>query len=300
MTNVPWAADRPIDSHIVHAVVARQFPTFASSTVEYLDEGWDNIVFQVGSSWLFRFPKRADVEPSLHVERALLARLGPVLPLPVPRFEIFGEPSELFPRAFVGYRKLPGVTGDSVRPEAVPFLAERIADFLIALHSFPADEARRLGVPGGTDNRSFTRLHARVLDRFDIFRKAAPSLVDRAMRFVESPFPEPYTGEPRLLHADLGCGHVLVDGSEPSGIIDWADTEIGDPAVDLAGLYHWGGEPLFRAVLARYPFADTGLPARARFTATCLGFFDIFYGVGAGQPDCIELGGRALELNLPP
>ncbi|HZV01282.1 MAG TPA: hypothetical protein VFF73_31510 [Planctomycetota bacterium] len=47
----------PIDAELVRALVARQFPTFASSTVEYLDEGWDKIVFEVGASWLFRFPK---------------------------------------------------------------------------------------------------------------------------------------------------------------------------------------------------------------------------------------------------
>jgi len=102
-------------------------------------------------------------------------------------------------------------------------------------------EASRLGVARNTGNRSLERLRARVLERFDTFRRTAPDLLVRAQRFLAPPVPEPYAGEPRLLHADLTCSHVLDDGPTVSGIIDWADTEVGDPAVDLAGLWHWGG-----------------------------------------------------------
>ncbi len=36
-----------------------------------------------------------------------------------------------------------------------------------------------------------------------------------------------------LVHGDLHLRHVLVDGASMSGVIDWGDICVGDPAIDL-------------------------------------------------------------------
>lgn len=41
--------------------------------------------------------------------------------------------------------------------------------------------------------------------------------------------------EPALLHGDLSCDHILVDAGKISGIIDFGDLMVGDPAFDWSG-----------------------------------------------------------------
>lgn len=41
-----------------------------------------------------------------------------------------------------------------------------------------------------------------------------------------------------VIHADLGPEHVLKRDGRVSGVIDWTDVSVGDPARDLAWLLH--------------------------------------------------------------
>lgn len=78
--------------------------------------------------------------------------------------------------------------------------------------------------------------------------------------------------------------------------MDWPDAGLGDPAGDLAGLYHWGGPRALEAALAGYRRpVDGGLVGRATYTALCVGLFDLDYGLRAGRPDYLVQGRRALR-----
>ena len=62
--------------------------------------------------------------------------------------------------------------------------------------------------------------------------------------------------------------YVSEDGGRLTGIVDWADLAITDPAVDLAGLVIWLGEGFLSAVLGLYTGpADEGTLPRALFLA---------------------------------
>ena len=49
------------------------------------------------------------------MERVLLPRLAPMLPVPIPAPTIFGEPSADFPFRFQGHRRLDGVAASRWR-----------------------------------------------------------------------------------------------------------------------------------------------------------------------------------------
>ena len=119
-----------------------------------------------------------------------------------------------------------------------------------------------------------------------------------AARLVEAPaalravLPEPVAAEaelllqgtewldrpPRLLHGDLTQDHVLVTVQDGvwtlSGLIDWADAEVGDPAYEWVALYFGfcdGEAALLRAFLAGYdPDGGGQLPDRRRLLAYTL------------------------------
>lgn len=58
-------------------------------------------------------------------------------------------------------------------------------------------------------------------------------------RYLENDVPLFFEGAPKLVHNDLWAEHILVDprSGSVSGIIDWGDAVISDPAVDFASVY---------------------------------------------------------------
>ena len=78
--------------------------------------------------------------------------------------------------------------------------------------------ARRFG-------RAHAQLHASVLETGDMAELRA---VGRAVPQVAA------AGPPALLHLDFHPFNVLDDGSRVTGIVDWANTAVGDRCLDLA------------------------------------------------------------------
>ena len=62
----------------------RASSSVALRSVGLLAEGWDNTVWLVDESWVFRFPRRAAAVAGVEREIAVLPRLAPFLPLPIP------------------------------------------------------------------------------------------------------------------------------------------------------------------------------------------------------------------------
>ena len=172
----------------------------------------------VDDEWVFRFPRRSGVEEALEVEIALLPALAAALPVAVPSFEYVSR-SPLF----VGYRVIRGeplVDEDAGGVRAV----------LEALHALDPT-----GLPLAQTDwvdayrrqcAEFERLVFPLLDGDT--RRRAQRLFDEVETLVDF--------EPVLLHADLGPDHLLVRDGRLSGVIDWGDARVGDPALDYAWL----------------------------------------------------------------
>ena len=231
-----------------------------------------------------KFPKAAADAAKLDREVAIAGllseRLGPLVPaVRAVAIAVDGFPycSVVFERA----RGRPGQTaeGQMVRPKpwARTSLARDVAAALSTLHATPLKRARAAGAK------------KRVLDldaMMDIDQKAiayASRVVGDAIdRFLVDPFPAEARqgGAWVLCHGDVKGEHLYVseDGGRLTGIVDWADLAISDPALDLAGLVIWLGEDFLRAVLDLYTGpADEGTLPRALFLARAglLGFLQL-------------------------
>ena len=234
-----------------------------TSTIRWIDEGYDFEVAIVDDEWVFRFPRRAGVEAALELEIDLLPRLAPALPVPVPVFEhVLREP------LFVAYRMLRGTPlvnedGDGMRA------------FLDALHAFDASALQiepANWVEAYRDQcAEFERLVLPQLER---------SLHAEARRLFDEV--ETLVGfSPALLHADLGPAHLLVRDGRLAGVIDWGDARLGDPALD----YAWA---------LNGPFADwevdPDLRRRAGFYHRLEPWYEAHYGLFTDQPAHTERG----------
>ena len=99
------------------------------------------------------------------------------------------------------------------------------------LRAVPVADARAVGVRPHPPIQ-WEELRRRAADA--VVRLAAAGEVDVAPPGVAG-WDEPSDGV--LLHADLKGEHVLVDETgSVTGVLDWTDAAIGDPAIDVAGL----------------------------------------------------------------
>jgi aminoglycoside phosphotransferase (APT) family kinase protein len=222
----------------VRALLAEHFPELDASTARLLGEGWDNSVWAVEDRWAFRFPRRRIAIPGVEREVAVLPRLAPLLPVPIPVPTFVGEPGDRFPWPFFGAPLLHGAEpadAGLTEDERVALGAE-LGRILRSLHAqetldsvdpdrtLPVDFNRRADMP-----YRVSRVRDRLLDLpLDLWRP--PAHVEDTLRAAEGLKP---TSAAALVHGDLHIRHLLVDGGSVSGVIDWGDVCRADPAVDL-------------------------------------------------------------------
>ena len=296
-----------ITEQIAATIVGAQFPELAPARAIYLNEGCDSSAFVINNAWVFRFPKRAEIDQQLLIETRMLSVLEERSPLPVPAFRFHGRPSSQFPFHFVGYARLPGMPGIRLDPERVPFdaVAVTLGRFLTWLHAVPLDVPESLGVPRYPLEMLLDEIGPEALDDFEFVASVAPDApLDewRAFLIARSGTGSLLRPAAALVHNDFAAEHLLLDPAsyDVTGVVDWSDAAIGHPVADLAGVFHWGGEHFMNAVLQSYAGAvDATFIAWARYLAACRGAGDVAFGVLHNRREYVRAGLRALALCVP-
>lgn len=232
----PWIAEFDLSPDLAKNLIETQFPQLKPATLEVLGEGWDNAAYLVNEKWVFRFPKREVAAPSILNECRILPVIATQLPLPVPHPIFQGKPTNTYPWHFAGYEKLKGdlacgarLTDQERRACAVP-----LAQFLAKLHAstslFPQGVLPQDPFGRNDVEKTRTRLETYV-------EKAKPYISQAHYRDVQTMLAQPlkmHLKTDALVHGDLYVRHLLLDSQRSlSGIIDWGDATLADPAVDL-------------------------------------------------------------------
>ncbi|MGW6281811.1 phosphotransferase [Kribbella sp. NPDC055071] len=236
-----------------------------------INEGWDSIAWYDGP-WIHRVPRRPAVQALLQAETTLLPWLAPQLPLPIP----VPEPTENGVR-HLALRGSPLEAGDRS-------IGRQLGAFLSALHAVDPSEAAIRGARDATragDEKAvfLAECRAQVVPLLPADKQtAAQELLDR--------IPGHRTA---LVHCDLGPDHILVHAGQVTGIIDWTDAEIGDPAVDLCWILNDAGPELAAGVAETYDVTPE-LRARARDWASLGPWYGVHRGLLLDLPDDVENG----------
>jgi aminoglycoside phosphotransferase (APT) family kinase protein len=260
----------------------------AATAVE-IEEGWDSLVLEVNGEWIVRVPRREEVREWIRREARLLPELAAVLPVPIPRFEVV-EDSDVF---FVAYRKLPGEPLMDV--EAPVSLAAELGRFLAALHVL----RRR------PDATAWLAQQWQLIDRWveEVVPLLAPDEARRAKAMFSGVLSSWDESLPTaLIHADLGPAHILHDGRSVTGVIDWSDARLGDPALDFAWLLHGTSDAFATSLLDAYTHEhepDLGLRDRALFYHRLGPWHEVLYGLEHGRTELIESGLAGIRERLP-
>jgi aminoglycoside phosphotransferase (APT) family kinase protein len=281
----------------------------ANEPIEPLGTGWAFWAYRAGDTVL-RFPRDAEFTQTLAVEAAVMRDLAPTLPLPVAAIEVHEDGPNGLP--FTSHHFVPGVTVEKLTRPLAPTAGAVMGKFLKAMHDFPVARAAALGLVDPTpqqrrDNRQrfFVDVQARVLPLISVDARSHLSATFEAFLADASNFAGPVA----VSHGDINPVNVLADPStgELTGVIDWGDLTIDEPAGDLTSvLYGYLGEAglsaqllaLFDAYGITHAELDLMRP-RCRFGAYCLPLQEILYclagGNPAGLPEAIEFLYETIE-----
>lgn len=207
-------------------------------------DGWDNLVYEVDDRLVVRLSKEPDPEGRSDLvarEAELLRIVAPLVPVAVP------EPVVVDAEAgAIVYPRLDGTLVAEMARVDTAAIADSLAEVIDSLWSVPVARVESV-VPREVDQvadwrNDMERLVPTVLDAVD-----DPSALQR---FLDELPPEEGLAAV-LCHNDLGADNLLADRrSRLSGVLDWKDAAVTDPALELAPLFRdLGAEVLDRLII---------------------------------------------------
>jgi aminoglycoside phosphotransferase (APT) family kinase protein len=299
VSGVPeWDPERHVDVHLARTLIEARVPELRGAPIERLAEGWDNVVYLVDGRWVFRFPRREIAVPGVRREIATLERIGPHVPLPVPVPRWVGGEDETYPWPWFGTEHLAGVelAASDLPDERRVRMGRAVGRFLRALHG-PMLRSR-IGPTLPIDPMRRTDMAHRVPMTRDRLARAASAGLWQPTTAVEALLRDArdLPPSPRIvvLHGDLHVRHVLVDGEQASGVIDWGDVCAGDPSADLSFAYGALVGPARAAFVNAYGPVDGLTVLRARVIAVFLAAALLEYAADTGLAPLRAEATRAL------
>jgi len=233
--------------------------------VDVHEEGLCNHVIIVNSSDVFRFPRAEWATEMLRSEIGLLNRLRSHGITAASECKHQGEEFGVF--SYISGESLTALALDRTTEAGRVSLARDLGRILGEIHSVPLEGINSSGARRTRED--WLQFHQEAKAQYS-------HLTSTGVEFIESVFAPIIDGslsleyQPRLIHGDLAPYHVKADltGGRISGIIDFGEAGIGDPATDISCLVYNLGLP-FVLAMDTYPYLEETLE-RARFYAKTL------------------------------
>jgi aminoglycoside phosphotransferase (APT) family kinase protein len=246
-------------------------PELVTVEVVELSQGLDNTAYTVGDLVL-RVASERSVEHEARLLEVVAAHVS--IPIPTPRFA--DEDAGV-----LGYERIPGEPLLGRTPP--PGSAQRLGRFLRDLHAIDAAAVSDLIPTEAADPSEW-------LDDLD-----GPRELIHLMH-ASRPEPSPHRV---VAHADLGAEHILELDRTLTGIIDWSDCAITDPALDFARLYRDFGPGFLEELLQTYGSLPEARPRIESF-ARCAALEDLAYGRATGRREYVTNAERSFDWLFPP
>lgn len=225
--------------------IRSQFPRIDFKEAVLVEKGWDNDVVILDESLVFRFPKRASYEQRFQAEVKLLKVVVDAVDIRVPDYQYLASDM-----SFGGY---PIIRGKELTPEVFTELSDDLkrsvykvlGQFLTTMHSLPLSHARNAGFEESEDGYWWSEVSTRM--RYKLVKeKVFPLLSPEQQNYVRRNY-EAYLNcfdefDLVICHGDLSSDHIFVDDGQVSGIIDFADVDYSDPAIDFTCFWYYGQE----------------------------------------------------------
>ncbi len=296
----PWKPEEVVATDRAKQLIESAFPELAPVRLAEYGVGWDNTAYLANDTWVFRFPRRELAAGLMVYEALTLPQIARRLPLAVPEPVFISGPTPAFRWSFAGYRALRGKTACRAKLSSEERVANAplIGNFLRSLHELDTTALRAAGLP--TDQlRRLDRAHRSPMIEERIRIAARQDLLEDplALQRIVDDFPVDWTQRDGVLcHGDLYARHLLVDEAlTVSGVIDWGDVHLGDPAVDLSLAAGFLPPAAHAAFFDAYGSVSAESWRVARFRALLSALTILLYGADIEDADLVREGQYAIE-----
>lgn len=218
-----------IDVALVQRLLSEQFPDWAGLSIRQVSSiGTDNALYRLGENMVVRLPRIDWAVADVDKECTWLPKIAPFLPISIPIPLVKGSPTKYYPWSWSVYSWLEGMN-PTVGSLSDPHLfANDLADFISALHKIDllGGPISSRGIP--LKQKQNIGVH-KALDELKgmIDGVAALKIWEKT---TQAPF---WNKSPVWVHGDLSPGNLLTQNGRLSGVIDFGNLGIGDPACDL-------------------------------------------------------------------
>lgn len=304
----PWSAEYILTGAFVCELIAQQFPQLTPIRAQYLGSGWDNTVFLINDTWVFRFPHRSVAVELLSHEKITLSTLQG-FPLDYPQPLFYGEPTCIkgahYPWPFMGYKKVAGETACRVNISAKNRISwvTPLAHALKHLHTQAIPDA----LPGDLLKRSdlshrlpwfqeqwIQAQTAAQQNQQQLPEEAVQRLLKKLERLAANKNRPPESQH--LLHGDLYIRHLMVNtAGELTGLIDWGDTHHGDISTDLGIVYSALPPELHVQFWKVYGKVNQETLLKAQFRALYSCLYIYRYGLDIQDKDLVREGWQGVQ-----
>jgi aminoglycoside phosphotransferase (APT) family kinase protein len=228
-------AEVDITETLVRSLVASARADLAGRPLVEVGQGWDNSVWRLGEDLAVRVPRRQAAVELLRNEQVWLPRLAAALPLPVPAPVVLGGPTSDFPWPWSICRWVPGDSWAESPPQDQTAAARALGSFLRALHGPAPHDAPRSPFRGGNVAERDATVRARAAFVSEMTMETSPrisELLDLWDRVLVADAPSSQWRS--WAHGDLHPLNLACRDGQLSGVLDFGDLTVGDPAVDLS------------------------------------------------------------------
>ena len=275
--------------------IQKIYPELSIDTINLNQDGQYNHVLIVNDALVFRFAKYETSVKTLQREVTILKHIRNHLSLniPHPQYQQLDRP--IVGEAFMGYPLIPGIPlwdefFQSIQDNAVlKRMAHQLGTFLKGLHQLPAKDLIPIDLPVADTREEWLDVYARIQ------AKLFPLMSANARKQVSILFetyldtPHIYQFTPVLRHGDFGGGNIIFNSEMQaiSGIIDFAFTSLGDPAVDVAGLQFFGDE-FFKVSCQVYPEMGDYEDRIKFYRGGAFALLEALFGIEHGDDEVLE------------
>ena len=220
-------------------------------SAKYVPVGFDHDVIIINNTRIFRFPKNSYSKNLLQDEIALLKILSKKISVNIPDYDFIAKNFSYASYPIITGKGLTVKTYNNLTNNQKNILATQIANFLTELHSVPLTKIKNLNIRERFAEIELNQLHKRakkyIYSRlslketmiFDSFFSELSSILKQTRKKV-------------LVHGDFSGDHIIINKKNKlSGVIDFTDRAIHNPAFDFVFLWEFG-LPFVQKVITHY------------------------------------------------
>lgn len=221
-----------IDECFVRTLLQEQRPQWINLPLQRItSSGTDNALYRLGTDFIVRLP-RIEWEPgsinkNINKEYDWLPKIAQFLKTPISEPLFKGKPANHYPFDWLVVRWNEGHNPVFEKDNEYEFLAKDLAHFLNDFHEIklPHGPFSRRGVPLIEIDEDTRNALGKLQGEIDI-----PLITHLWDQLIDTP---PWNKDFVWIHGDFLPGNILVQNNRLSGVIDFSDVGIGDPACDL-------------------------------------------------------------------